>query len=1082
MSFDASRFTFHPWSDYLGVVMQQGRVQLDSDWNAWVAQLGRRLQAGTMDTVGRAVVPRTTPEGFHILAAGGAITIGVGRMYVDGLLAENHGNAPVQWDANLAEQVGSTPVNFLSQPYLPFNASNQPAPADIFNAPTLSGGPHLAYLDVWQREVTPLQDPDLIEKAVGIDTTGRLQTVWQVKLLPNVGSTASCQTPDGELPGWAALTRPSGARLSNSTGDLVGQQNPCLAPPAAGYKGLENQLYRVEIHRGGPQATATFKWSRDNATVATRVMEIQGGNRLVVESLGRDDVLGFHPGDWIEILDDWHELHGQPGRLHRIRPADGIDVATRSVILESALPAGLFPVDGQGKTDPARHTRIRRWDQSGTVRRANGTQYHDLDASPVSDGIPVPPPGTKLALENGVLVDFSLIAGGEYRVGDHWVFAARTSDGSIEPLVQAPPRGIHHHYARLAIVTLPDTETDCRIFWPPEAGGESCDCTVCVHAEEHNAGTATIQQAIDFVRARGGGTICLDIGTYLLRAPLDMSNVRSLRMRGQGWGTVLQPTVAGGAIDIRSGIGVTLENFSIVGIASGDGTSAMIDIVHGADIHLDHLTIAAAAANGATSAAVSLAGVLISAGIRDCIMVAEEAVVSAGREPPYLLSANLELSDNVLIASQRGVALTGACLHYGHLRLSRNLILICAEAGIALTGAALPVADVAIEDNVLQVSGSGIVAGTDQLRIADNEVVGMTGRRPGNGIELVTGFGKGVPGAMRISGNRLNRLIGHGISIERRIGLASFSANTVDSVRGGALIMNAKASADYLSIEGNQFLNLGLGFNHPTTPYFGVLLLATKCADVNGNLFANVARQAALNPLRAAFMALATEELRVAGNRIYGLAPLTSFNQRAVGIAVLPGFDEVAIDDNTVERLGTDTEAAAAAWQALMIIGTFVAEQVNTAGAAVAMPDVAIADIALLPAKSAHVYLSNNAIALVGDGPGSAMIRGNRLRSHNSQIPATEVLAVRGCLFDQNDINASGGTGNGALAGHVLSDHANLANNRLIAMNTKQTFELQVTPGRFAVLGNLRSAPIFVNGIADSALPAPWNALNVTIS
>ena len=30
MSFDSSRFTFNPWNDFLGVVMQQGRVQLDS--------------------------------------------------------------------------------------------------------------------------------------------------------------------------------------------------------------------------------------------------------------------------------------------------------------------------------------------------------------------------------------------------------------------------------------------------------------------------------------------------------------------------------------------------------------------------------------------------------------------------------------------------------------------------------------------------------------------------------------------------------------------------------------------------------------------------------------------------------------------------------------------------------------------------------------------------------------------------------------------------------------------------------------------------------------------------------------------
>jgi hypothetical protein len=55
-----------------------------------------------------------------------------------------------------------------------------------------TGGPHLAYLDVWQREVTFLEDLALVENAVGVDTTARSQTAWQVKVLPNVGTGASC--------------------------------------------------------------------------------------------------------------------------------------------------------------------------------------------------------------------------------------------------------------------------------------------------------------------------------------------------------------------------------------------------------------------------------------------------------------------------------------------------------------------------------------------------------------------------------------------------------------------------------------------------------------------------------------------------------------------------------------------------------------------------------------------------------------------------------------------------------------------------------------------------------------------------
>src|SRR5258708_9772658 len=96
MSFDTSRYTFDPWNNFAGVVMPQGRVQLDSDWNEWLAELGRRLRAGTPDIVGRAAVPITTKNGFKIELAqsstgGISVSIGQGRMYVDGVLAENHG-------------------------------------------------------------------------------------------------------------------------------------------------------------------------------------------------------------------------------------------------------------------------------------------------------------------------------------------------------------------------------------------------------------------------------------------------------------------------------------------------------------------------------------------------------------------------------------------------------------------------------------------------------------------------------------------------------------------------------------------------------------------------------------------------------------------------------------------------------------------------------------------------------------------------------------------------------------------------------------------------------------------------------
>ncbi len=107
------------------------------------------------------------------------------------------------------------------------------------------------------------------------------------------------------------------------------------------------------------------------------------------------------------------------------------------------------------------------------------------------------------------------------------------------------------------------------------------------------------------------------------------------------------------------------------------------------------------------------------------------------------------------MAGERGVRRTGASLHYGQLRIADNLALICAQGGLVLTGATVPAASVSVEGNVLHVIGTGIVAGTDQLRIADNEVVGLAADRVFHGIELDAGFAKGALDRLIVSGNRL---------------------------------------------------------------------------------------------------------------------------------------------------------------------------------------------------------------------------------------------------------------------------------------------------------------------------------------
>jgi hypothetical protein len=568
LSFDNSRFTFDPWNDYAGVVMEQGRVQLDSDWNEWLAEMTRRMQAGTLDLLGHAVYPATTPYAFQITAAtaGGSntLSIGCGRMYVDGLLAENHGLAAnAQWDPALAELSGSpqppptssaNPIDFATQqPYSP--GATIPA----------GNGPFLAYLDVWTRPITFLEDPRLIDPAIGIDTTGRLQTVWQVKLMPvPAGSSWNCSTLDSSIP-WPV----SSGQLSIGT-VATAPSGPCCLTTGNGYSGAENQFYRVEIHRpGGSNALgasggASFKWSRDNASVETGVTAIANAtnslgtaaSQLKVLSLGRDQVLGFVPGNWIEVLNDTLYLNGQPGELCQI---DSIDVSGKTITLAAPLTNASFP---PGTPATASNTRIRRWDQSGKIYEADGkTLWYDLGASGVGGDIPVPAAGTTLLLESGITVSFGLSsATGGFLTGDFWTFAARSADGSLYPtLAKAAPRGIHHHYAKLALVSFgPASASDCRSKWPPAGASGECGCcsTATVGDGVESFGQFTsIQQAINSLPPKGGEVSILP-GRYFENVYL--AQRQDIVIHGCGWQTrvasaALAPAGSGASGSTASG-------------------------------------------------------------------------------------------------------------------------------------------------------------------------------------------------------------------------------------------------------------------------------------------------------------------------------------------------------------------------------------------------------------------------------------------------------------------------------------------------------------------------------------------------
>src|SRR5438132_3303826 len=299
-------------------MMQQGRVQLDADWNEQVDISGHLLQSLARDLVGPHGGPGESfmvEGGFRRKALRNDFAILEGHYYVDGLLCEN-------------DQV----CTYTTQPDYPL------PPSQLLD----KAGDHLVYLDVWQRVIRYVEDPDIREVALGgPDTTVRTKLVWQVKLLP-LGSTKKTRQKDSSAVLQKAVTRAQLPTLEAST-----------LPDQAGYRGLENQLYRVEINDAGNDARhATFKWSRNNGSVVAPILEI-GGHVLTVAPRAGPDSVPFTPGDWLEVSDDEYELQGRAEPLRRV---DYVDRRKMRVTLNLPPPSTVG-------TTPRKHPLLRRWDQ-----------------------------------------------------------------------------------------------------------------------------------------------------------------------------------------------------------------------------------------------------------------------------------------------------------------------------------------------------------------------------------------------------------------------------------------------------------------------------------------------------------------------------------------------------------------------------------------------------------------------------------------------------------------------------------------------------------------------------------------------
>jgi hypothetical protein len=404
---------------YTGVYMQQGRLQLDSDWNTQVEITKRSIQAYVKDLIGGAAGSRgsgvpgksedrpvsqeilETGKNFHISPIQNKkdFKIAKGRIYVNSILCELFNE-----------------LNYTDQEDHP-NALE----VDLKEEGLQEEAKYIAYLDVWERHLTVLDDPDIGEVALnGLDSTTRTKTVWQVRLIK-----------ESE---WQDLLKECNEREVS------------IIATATEIQPKENRLYRIEIHQGGSKKEAKYKWSRDNGSVAFSVTEIKD-NVITINSRGRDSSQVLNPGDWVEIIRDDQEKNNQSGTFIKLSTVTTTSSERTKLIIESTLKGESLTPDRYklsnhlANEDSKVKIKVRRW---------------DFDSTRPDD--PLFSTENEMTLDSLIKVSFNDTFH-EYQTGDYWLLPVRVNEPipewSGEKLVA---NGIEHHYLRLASSTF-DGET-----------------------------------------------------------------------------------------------------------------------------------------------------------------------------------------------------------------------------------------------------------------------------------------------------------------------------------------------------------------------------------------------------------------------------------------------------------------------------------------------------------------------------------------------------------------------------------------------------------------------------------------------
>ena len=205
--------TFDPLRQYVSVRLQQGVPIVDADWNEAEDIRRFELRAFLKWCIGDGIP--TGNNGFALIGMADDVTISAGIAGAPEGLG-NVGRALV----NGLDVVISADVKYSAQKlHVSQDPSGKLATAwNVPPIPALPVGANLtAYLDVWDRLVTPTEDPSLVQPGLQVESCARLKREWCVRV--TAGAPPAVQVGHSYLP-LATLSHPAAGQPVQITSDL----------------------------------------------------------------------------------------------------------------------------------------------------------------------------------------------------------------------------------------------------------------------------------------------------------------------------------------------------------------------------------------------------------------------------------------------------------------------------------------------------------------------------------------------------------------------------------------------------------------------------------------------------------------------------------------------------------------------------------------------------------------------------------------------------------------------------------------------------------------------------------------------